>query len=222
MLDIRFLFIVFLTLFIGCAQRADTAPAQGVPDDASDVKPVLIGERAPAFELLTAAGETYTFDPDSREAPAIIVFYRGGWCPYCGAHLMEMRRAEEAVLEMGYELLFLSADSVESLSESLEETDLKYTLLSDNDMVAAKAYGVAFKVDAATVTRYLEHGIDLKKESGRDHLMLPVPAVFIVGTDGEIKFEYVNPNYRVRVDPELLTVAARIALTQTRLKPLRR
>jgi len=222
MFNLRFLLGVPAALLLACAQQSAPAPGSGVPDDASDVTPVLIGERAPGFELSLASGETYTFDPDNREAPAIIVFYRGGWCPYCGAHLMDMRRAEEAVLEMGYELLFLSADSVESLARSLEEKDIQYTLLSDNDLVAAKAYGVAFKVDPATVARYLEHGIDLEKESGRTHQMLPVPAVFIVGVDGEIKFEYVNPNYRVRVDPDLLTVAARTALTQKPLTPLRR
>lgn len=221
MLDLRLLPVVPAVLLLACAQQAATASDSDVPDDASDVTPVLIGERAPGFELLSASGETYRFDPGHRHAPAIIVFYRGGWCPYCNAHLMEMRRAEEAVLEMGYELLFLSADSVESLAGSLEETDIEYTLLSDNDLVAAKAYGVAFKVDPATVTRYLEHGIDLEKASGRKHHMLPVPAVFIVGIDGEIKFEYVNPNFKVRVDPDLLTVAARTALTQKPLTPLR-
>lgn len=220
MSNLRFLVVILAVSLLACTEQP-IASAGDVPIHASDVTPVLIGERAPGFELSTASGELYRFDPDNLKAPAIVVFYRGGWCPYCGAHLMEMRRAEDAVLEMGYELLFISADRVEALGASLEEADLQYTLLSDNDLEAAKAYGVAFRVDPETVARYLEHGIDLEQASGRKHHMLPVPAVFIVGADGEIKFEYVNPNFRVRVDPDLLTVAARTALTQKPLAPLR-
>lgn len=79
-------------------------------------------------------------------------------------------------------------------------------------MVASKAFGLAFKVAETTVEQYKKGGIDLENASGEKHHLLPVPAVFIVGTDGIIKFEYINPNYKVRLDPDVLLAAAKAAL----------
>ncbi len=209
---------IAMILLSACSNQA---AQDGVPDDPNDVSPVLIGERAPAFELLSASGDAYRFDPDQRDRPAVIVFYRGGWCPYCNAHFMELRKAEDGILEMGFELLFISADRVEMLRESLDQLDRPYTLLADNEMRTARDYGVAYRVDPATVARYLQHGIDLEAASGAKHHMLPVPAVFIVGTDGVVKFQYVNPNYRVRIDPDLLLAGAQFALANKELTPQR-
>ena len=72
-------------------------------------------------------------------------------------------------------------------------------------MVASQGFGIAFHV----VDRDDAYYAKLERASGETHYMLPVPAVFIVGTDGIIKFQYVDPNYRVRLDPELLIAAAK-------------
>lgn len=192
-----------------------------VPDDPEEVSPLMIGQSAPAFDLPRADRNRYRFVPDALDAPVIIVFYRGGWCPYCAAHFMELRKAEDKVREMGYELVFISPDRPEKLAESLTELDADYTLLSDSDMEAAKAFGVAFKVDDATIARYREIGIDLVDASGRDHGLLPVPALFIIGTDGIVRFQYVNPNYKIRISETLFVAAASAALEQKPLVPLK-
>ncbi len=77
-------------------------------------------------------------------------------------------------------------------------------------MTVAKAFRVAYKVDEATLKQLRGYGIDLEEASGEKHHLLPVPAVFLVGTNGLIQFEYVNPDYKVRIHPELLVAAARL------------
>ena len=94
----------------------------------------------------------------------------------------------------------------------MQKEKLTYTLLSDSKMEAAQALGIAFKVDDATLDRYEEYGIDLERASGEKHHLLPVPSVFIVGTDGTISFEHVNPNYKVRLHPDLLLAAAKVGM----------
>ena len=79
-------------------------------------------------------------------------------------------------------------------------------------MAGAMALGIAYRLDSKTISRYKEFGIDLADASGESHFILPVPAVFVVGIDGVITFEYINPHYQVRVDPEVLLAAARAAL----------
>lgn len=85
-------------------------------------------------------------------------------------------------------------------------------MLSDNDMVAAKSLGIAFKVNDEMLKRLTSYGIDIEADSGRSHHLLPVPAAFIVTRDGIIRFTYINPDYKVRIDPDLLLEAAKASL----------
>ncbi|MGX7835986.1 redoxin domain-containing protein, partial [Campylobacter fetus subsp. venerealis] len=81
-----------------------------------------------------------------------------------------------------------SADRPERLYASLSEPDIHYTLLSDAEMTASRAFGVAYRLDDAALAKYGEYGIDLEAASGQKHHELPVPAVFIVDSQGLIRF----------------------------------
>jgi len=190
---------------------AATADAPAVASDPSKVKPLQVGAPAPQFTVRTASGEAFEFQPKSLRKPAVLIFYRGGWCPYCNAHLAQLRGAEPQLIEMGYEVLFMSADRPELLRSSLKE-DVDYTLLSDADMNAARAFGIAFRVDDATVQRYKKYNIDLEATSGATHHELPVPAVFIVDRAGTIRFAHWNPDYKARLGGEQILTAAKSAL----------
>ena len=119
---------------------------------------------------------------------------------------------EPKLLEMGYQILAVSADSPESLSQSKQKHEMGYVLLSDHSMKGAMSLGLAWQVNADNLKMFKEYGIDLEKASGEKHHILPVPAAYIVGTDGKISFAYVNPDYEVRVPATVLLEAARVAL----------
>ncbi len=187
---------------------AQFAAAEGDPPlDPFAVTPLMSGAKAPSFTALDANNEAFEFDPTAREKPAILIFYRGGWCPYCNIHWQELRKIEDKLLATGAELFFLSPDKPARLAEAVQE-EQNYQVLSDASMAVSKAFGIAFKLDDATIEKYKGYGIDLEEASGYDHHLLPAPAVFIVDTDGIIKFQYVNPDYKVRISPEVLLAAA--------------
>lgn len=173
-------------------------------------QPLMPGMKAPSFTILDPAGEPVSFDPADLERPVIMTFYRGGWCPYCNLHLAEMRHTEEQIKAMGYDIWFISVDQPSVLKASLDEPDLEYRVLSDSDLVATRAFGIAFKMPDDLVERYLEYDIDVEAASGRDHHVLPVPSTFIIGTNGVIKFAYSNPDYKIRLAPEILLAAATV------------
>ncbi|MEO0421148.1 MAG: peroxiredoxin-like family protein [Pseudomonadota bacterium] len=208
-----------------------SVPAHAVvAESAEGVSPVLVGSQAPAFTLRTSEGEAYEFNPEQLERPVLLAFYRGGWCPYCNAQLMGMRAIEDDLQALGYDLLFASADSVKTLAAAVAEMAIEgeddapapgYALLSDASMEVAEAFGVAFRMADEDVEKYKGYGIDLEAASGYDHHTLPVPAVFLIDAEGVIRFSYVNPNFRYRVDPRLLLTAAEVVLTQKPLAPLR-
>lgn len=206
----RFALLVgLLAAWVTALSVADTS---AVPDDPSKVQPLEAGKRAPAFTVRTATGEPFRFDPKALQKPAVVIFYRGGWCPYCNTHLGQLRTAEPQLMEMGYDVLFMSADRPELLRPSLKEKDINYTLLSDANMNAARAFGVAFRVDDATVKQYKKYNIDLEATSGATHHELPVPAVFIIDRSGTIRFAHWNPDYKVRLSGEEIVAAAREAI----------
>ena len=177
-------------------------------DAPEQVRPLLPGMQAPSFRVIDVDGKAVTVDPASFEKPVIVTFYRGGWCPYCNMHLAELRTTEDELVEMGFEVWFVSPDKPELLSEG-EDSGFGYRLYSDPDMNAAQAFGIAFRLDDDTFERYVGFGHDLNQRSGDDHQALPAPATFIIGTDGRIQFGYVNPDYSVRLAPEVLLAAAR-------------
>lgn len=193
-------------------------------DQAEQVTPLLPGMSIPAFTALTPDGKSVEFDPANLSKPFILTFYRGGWCPYCNTHLGEMRTLEKELLEMGFDMFFISPDQPSFLLDSLKDQNLKaelkaeggHQLLSDASMEISKAFKIAFKVDDPTFEKYKKWGLDLEKASGHDHHLLPAPAVFVVGKDGIIQFQYVNPDYKIRLAPSILQSVTNDYLKRTK------
>jgi peroxiredoxin len=125
--------------------------------------------------------------------------------------LGQLQKIESNLTQLGYQILALSADSPDKLQASVEKHAVTYVLLSDAAMAAARAFGVAYRVDDASVGKLAGYGIDIEEASGQTHHMLPVPSVFLVARDGRIAFTYANPDHRVRIDPEVLLAAAKAA-----------
>jgi peroxiredoxin len=181
-----------------------------VPDDPTKVVPAAVGSMAPAFNAVEVDGKQFHFDPAHLHAPAMIIFFRGGWCPYCNAHLQDLRTVEPEIVAMGYHVLFLSTDRPDLLYSSLKEK-VNYHILSDSSLEAARAFGVAYRIDAEAFKKMRDFGVDLEKTQGTDSHELPVPSVFIVDRSGVVRFRYFDPDFRVRLDAASVLRAAQKA-----------
>ncbi len=179
---------------------------------AEDVHPLLPGSKAPSAEVQRLDGSAVDFRRLLEGKPTLLVFYRGGWCPYCNVQLSALRVLVPDLDTLGFQLIAVSPDRPEELGRSLDELELEYQLLSDAGAELMQSFGIAFQVDEATRAKYLEYNIDLAKASGHDHYALPVPSVFVIDGNGVIQFGYSNPDYRTRV-PERLIRAAMEATT---------
>lgn len=176
---------------------------------AEEVTPLLIGSSTPKVSLIDEKGVDQFLPSLLKGKHSIVVFYRGGWCPYCSTQMQELAAAEPKLLELGYQIIGVSPDSPEMLASVEKEGDLPYTLLSDSSLEGAEGFGIDFQLGKATLIKYKGFGIDLGKSSGGlNKNKLPVPSVFIVTPDNKIAYSYVNPDYRVRVPGDLLLAAA--------------
>lgn len=205
------LFLIPILLLTSCTSpeiQESEAAAKNYAMQASEVSPVLTGTAIPNTSVKNVEGEEADLMSLIGDQPAVLIFYRGGWCPYCNRHLAELQQAESSLRDMGYRIFAISPDKPEFLMQSAQENDLTYTLLSDSDMSTTKAFGLAFKLDEETIQRYKENGLDLAERSGYDHYLLPAPAVYLVNPDGMITFQYVNPDYKTRIKSDVLLTAA--------------
>lgn len=209
------LFAGMLLLAFGASRTISAGHADApIAATADGIEPLERGDAAPAFRVRTVDGDAFRFDPAALDRPVILVTFRGGWCPYCNLHLSELRHVIPQIRELGVDVLFLSGDRPDQLYGSLESdtqddiSELDYTILSDADAHAAIALGIAFRASDATIERRHEKGQDIEGSSMSQHKVLPVPAVFAIGTDGRIAYAYANADYKIRVPAaELLEVA---------------
>ena len=201
--------LVLLAMLILAAPVRAEGGRTDIHEQAEQVQPLLPGMQAPAFSLKDAAGNPVAFDPAGMSKPLVLTFFRGGWCPYCNLHLSEMRKAEAELREMDFDIWFISIDRPEMLYASLDDPDLPYRVLSDSKLEATRAFGLAFRVSDELVKKYLTWDIDLEGASGENHHVLPAPSTYIIGSDGKIRFQYTNPEYNVRLHPDVLLAAAR-------------
>lgn len=198
-------------LAILCLAATLAAPASHaeIAASAEETQPLPAGVAAPAFTARNADGSNFVFNPSTLDRPAMLIFYRGGWCPYCNAHLAELRHVVPELEQRGIDVYFLSADSPANLATALhgEAEGLDYTLLSDARLGAAKAFGLAFRVPDDYYQAAKDYGVDLEEASGEIHHALPIPAVYLVGAAGTIRFAHTNPDYTQRLSAAELRAA---------------
>lgn len=208
------LFFALIAAAFSQLQAADLATS------AEQVRPLLLGSTLPDVSLQSVDGKPVSLKEQVNGKPAILVFYRGGWCPYCNLQLSELRLITKDAEALGYQMIAISPDRPEELSRTLTRDKLDYTLLSDARADALRAFGIGFRVDDATIEKYRGYGIDLEKASGENHHALPVPSVFIVDANGILQFSYSHPDYKVRVPGSVVMAAAKaIAERKQYLKP---
>lgn len=173
-----------------------------VAEKAEDVSPLLIGERIPGATLKAADGKSVTTS-SLWKGNTILIIYRGGWCPFCNTHLNEVGQIQQDLVKMGYQIVAVSPDAPQQLDKLARKQSLHYRLLGDEGATLIKSMGLAFKTPERSHERLNEFSEGTNKE-----FLLPVPSLFIVNDMGEILFEYINPNYKVRISKDLLMAVA--------------
>ena len=186
-----------LLIFVAALTSAVHAQSE-IPKSALDIAPLLIGEKIPEFTLKTVENADVNLLELLKKKKTVLVFYRGGWCPYCNLHLQSLAGAEKQIIDLGYQIIAISPDSPENLKITEEKDKVKYTLLSDSKGELIKAVGIAYQApeNYKDVINVHSNGINTN--------LLPVPSVFVVNLQADILFEYLSPDIKQRITTELL------------------
>jgi hypothetical protein len=87
--------------------------------------------------------------------------------------LGQLRDIESQLEQAGFRLLAIAPDRPEKLGETADKYRIRGVFLSDSSMAAARAFRIAYEVDAATLEQLAKSGIDLEAASGERHHQLP-------------------------------------------------
>ena len=157
-----------------------------------------VGELAPDFTAKDAAGHPVALKQLLKKGPVVLYFYRGQWCPYCNKQLSQLQDSLQTLTAKGAQVVVVSPETPANVEKTVAKTKASFPIIHDQDFTIMKAYHTAFTVDDAMAQKYQSFGVNLKEANGVDVNVLPVPATYVIGQDGRIKFAFFNPDFKHR------------------------
>lgn len=162
------------------------------------------GDQAPDFQLTNAAGKKVGLSEYLQEGPVVLIWYRGGWCPYCNLTLHAMQQELPDFKAAGASLLALTPELPDRSMSTAEKQKLEFEVLSDLNNEVARKYGVVFRLTDEVAAIY-EEKFGLSAYNGTDSNELPLAAAYVINTDGEIVYAFLDADYRNRAEPSEIT-----------------
>lgn len=167
-----------------------------------------VGEKAPEFSLPNQDGTLISSKELLSKGPLIITFYRGVWCPYCNLDLGNLKRYKSQLETQNATMLSISPQLEKHNKQIVERQRLNFDLLSDSENKIAALFGLRWTLVDPLKSLYKDtFKIDLATFNGDATWTLPVPARFIIGTDGYIKYAEYSVDYTKRPNPDVLVEA---------------
>ena len=168
-----------------------------------------VGAQAPDLTLPDATGRPVRLADLWQQGPLVLIFYRGGWCPYCNLALRAWQPHLGTLAAHGTRLVAVSPQTPDGSLSTAEKNELAYPVLSDSTLAAATGFGIAFEMPQALIDLYSKAGNDLAVLNGNGRWALPLPATYVIGRDGRMAYAHVEADYRLRADPaDVLAVVA--------------
>ncbi len=165
----------------------------------SDAKGLSVGMKAPLFTAIDADRNKFALEEALKNGPVVIIFYRGFWCPFCDKHLAQIQDSLKLIIDKGATVIAVSPEKPEYLEKMVEKTGAKFSLLYDEDYKISDAYDLTFTPDSKQLYMYnvVLNG-KLKESHADESQRLPIPATFIVDTNGTIVWRQFDPDYKKR------------------------
>ncbi len=174
------------------------------------------GAKAPSFGLSDHNGKPVSLDSLIERGPAVLVFFRGRWCPFCIAQLEAWNRLMPAIAGAGIAVAAISPMTQHQSSLTRDQHRLEYPLLSDSGNKVARQFGIVYSVPEEQRLTYRRTFVNLPFVNGDESWELPIPATFAIDRSGQVLFSSADPDYTVRPEPLEVLSAVEISRTDPR------
>ena len=159
-----------------------------------------VGDTAPDFELNNALNKPVKLSTLLKEGPVVLSWYRGGWCPYCNIQLRHLQRYLPQFKAAGATLVALSPELPDKSLSTTEKNSLAFDVLTDYNNEVARRFRIAFTLNEELIDIYNDFH-KLENYNGVSTNELPIPATYLIGPEGVIRYAFVDTDYRNRAEP---------------------
>ncbi|MDG3085066.1 peroxiredoxin-like family protein [Vibrio hannami] len=160
-----------------------------------------VGNEAPDFVLSDSEGNDVALKTLLANGPVVISFYRGVWCPYCNIELQALEAAAKDIAAKGATLVAISMQGAADSRKSQRDNNLSFPILTDNAGELANKFGIRWQVQDYVIEFKKMFNVVLPDIHGDGQWNLPMPARYVIDTDGTIAYAEVNPDYTQRPEP---------------------
>ena len=147
-----------------------------------------IDSKAPQFATPDSNGEMFSLAAELKKGPVIVSFYRGSWCPYCMKQLKEIQARYNEITDKRAQFVAVTPDKESGIDKTVKLIAPSFKILRDSNLKISQIF------KAISDEKYEE----FQSTGQKAHKYVPVPATYIIGQDGKIKFSYFDTNYKVR------------------------
>jgi len=177
-----------------------------INSDAGD-HAVNANDLAPDFVLPNVRGGQTRLTTLLQHGPVVLNFYRGGWCPFCNLEFRSLQQQLAEIRQLGATLVGISPETPDNSLTTVEKNELEFDVLSDIGNAVSRRYGLVMKVDETMRPLYLEWDLDITRSNGDDSWELPIPAIYVIDVNAQVRAAYVNKDYTQRMEPSDIIAA---------------
>jgi len=168
-------------------------------------KGLSVGATAPVISGVDQNNKKINLTQLLKEHQSVVLFfYRGQWCPFCNKQIKELQDSLQLLSGKKAYVIGVTPENNENIAKTIKKTGAGFSIIQDADDTIMKAYGVNFTMDDVTFAKYKGYGINLEANNGNNRHTLPVPATYIIGKSGKIKYVHFDPNYKKRASIKTL------------------
>lgn len=160
------------------------------------------GVKAPDFEARDKDGKSIRLSEELGKQPVVLIFYRGQWCPVCTRYLTEFQKGIPKINEKGAKVIGVTLETPDNIEKTIEKSKTGFTIVQDEGGIMSD-YKVLFSVTEAYQQRIRDRlDSDIALNNGKTVAQLPVPATYVIGKDGIIKYAQFDLDYKNRASVE--------------------
>jgi peroxiredoxin len=169
-------------------------------------KALNVGDKVPDFTLNNQMSKPVSLYKELEKGPVVLIWYRGGWCPYCNITLHYLQERLPDITKAGGSLMALTPELPDKSMNTTEKHSLDFLVLSDIANKVGKEYGVVFELTPEVAALYQE-AFDLHGYNGDESNELPLAATYVIDQKGIIQYAFLDADYRNRAEPDDIIAA---------------
>ena len=162
---------------------------------------INVGDYAPEFKLNNAVGKEISLYDELEKGPIVLVWYRGGWCPYCNLQLQHMQMKLKEINLAGGQVIAISPELPDKSMTTKERHMLEFNVLSDVSNRVADKYKLAYTVPDYVVDHY-DLSFQLNAHNGNEENRLPLAVTYVIAKSGLVEYAFLDADYKNRATPE--------------------